>query len=386
MFAIRLSDSRRLSIATATRRSNICIAALLLCLTTAAVDAQSNVPWRTGSDFERQLGAGIGFEWRASPVRAGIQSIAANQKVAIWLDRRVDPGFEVDLLVQDATLKEGLQRIGSAVGGGVSFVGSVAYIGSPEVTQRLATLAALRRDEVKRLPTAARTKFATSAAWQWEELSTPKELLADLTISANTNVVNPELIVHDLWAASDWPAMPMTDRLTLLLAGFDLHFEIARDGSAIRLIEMPNEATIERSYTPGTSLNAVTARIAKALPNVAVKKSGTRLTINGTFEQHQDVANLLRGKPVRTAPMDNVEKLFDLRVENELIGGIIKTIANREKLEVKADEASLAMLSRRVSFEVKQLTLDALLKRTLAETGISHQIEGSVLELQVVAP
>ncbi len=351
-------------------------------MSSAVVEAQSHVAWKTGDDFQRQLDSGIGFEWRASPIRIGIQGIAENQRVAIWLDRRVDPDFEVDLLVQDATLNEALQRIGSAVGGGVSYVGSVAYIGSPQITERLATLAALRRDEVKQLPTAARVKFAASTDWQWEELATPKELLADLAMSANTRVVNPELVVHDLWAACGWPEMPLTDRLTLLLAGFDLHFEIARDGSAIRLIPMPETATLQRTYTPGSSITGMTARIAKAMPDVRVKKSGARLVVAGTFEQHQDVAKLVRGEPIKRQPAATTEKRFDLRVENQLVGAIIKSVASREKLNVQADPAVLPLLSKRVSFDVKQLDLDGLLNRTLAGTGIAYRIEGNALMLQ----
>lgn len=350
------------------------------------VFGQAQTKWKTNGDFERQLGSRIGFEWKANPVRAGIQGIAANQSIAIWLDRRVDPGFEVDLLVQDATLAEGLRRIAGSVGGGVSYVGAVAYIGSPQVAQRLATLAALRRDDVKRLPTAARSKFAASNSWTWPQLSEPKELLAQVANAVNVRVVNPDLVPHDLWAAGDWPAMPVTDHLTLLLAGFDLHFEIARDGSAIRLIAMPDEVTIERSYSPGSTLNAVADRISAALPGVTFKKLGARLVVSGTYEQHQDVARLIRGEPITPQPQTGGERLFDLRVENEPIGGIVKAVASREKLEVKADSAVLSLLKRRVSFDVKQLSLEELLKRTLAETDVAFQIRDGVLNLHLNSP
>ncbi|MBC8354214.1 MAG: hypothetical protein H8E66_19650 [Planctomycetes bacterium] len=346
------------------------------------VAAEDAISWRSGEDFRRQLDSTIGFQWESSPIRQGLLGLGANQRIALWLDRRVDPGHEVDLLVSDATLDEALQRVGNAIGGGVCYVGSVTYIGSTPVTTKLATLAAMRRDEVKQLPTTARIRFAESSAWKWEELSTPGELLGELAEAANTRVVNIDQIQHDLWPAGDWPAMPVTDRMTLLLAGFDLTFEISRDGSAIRLAPMPADVAIERSYSPRGSLNTAATAIAKALPSVGVKKQGAQLAITGTFEEHEVVGRLIRGEPIRRAESKPGSKRFDLRVENQPIGAIVKVVADREMLEVRVDSAIRSKLQRRISLDVKQLTLEELLERALGSEGIAHKVEGSVLELR----
>jgi hypothetical protein len=308
--------------------------------------------------------------------------LATSQRIAIWLDRRVDPGHEVDLAVDDSTLDEALQRVGSAIGGGVSYVGSVAYLGSQPVTAKLATLAALRRDEVKLLPSAARTRFASSSAWTWEELATPRELLGQLAQQADTKVLNIQLIPHDLWPAGDLPAMPLTDRMTLLLAGFDLTFDIARDGSAIRLTPMPAEAVIERSYSPRRSLNAAETAVTTGFPSVGVKKAAARLVIIGTFEEHEAIDRLLRGEPIRRVEATPGSKRFDLRVENQPIGAIVKAVADREKLQLRVEPALQSRLQQLISLDVKQMTLDELLDRALLSTGITHRIEAGVLELR----
>lgn len=344
-----------------------------------AEDASS---WRTGEDFRRQLESTIGFQWEKSPIREGLRGLAANQRVAIWLDRRVDPEYEVDLAVSDSTLDESLQRIGSSIGGGVSYVGSVAYLGSPSVTAKLATFAAMRRDEVKLLPTASKIRFAEENIWTWEALATPRELLSELARQANTEVVNINLIPHDLWPAGDWPAMQLTDRMTLLLAGFDLTFDIARDGTAIRLTPMPAEAVMERSYAPRGSLNSAEAAVAAAFPGVAVKKAAARLAVTGTYEEHEAIDRLLRGEPVRRVETTPGSKRFDLRVENQPIGAIIKAVADREKLLLRVEPPLQAKLQQLISLDVKQLTLDELLDSALKSTGITHRIEDDVLELR----
>jgi len=357
------------------------LAASLAFSVESGVSAEDHAAWRTGEDFRRQLDSTIGFQWESSPIREGLHGLATNQRVAIWLDRRVDPDHEVDLAVNDSTLDEALQRVGGAIGGGVSYVGSVAYLGSKPVTVRLATLAAMRRDEVKQLPTAARTRFASHSAWTWEELATPRELLNQLARRANTQVVNIDQIPHDLWPAGDLPALPLTDCMTLLLAGFDLTFEIARDGSAVRLTPMPTEAVIEWSYSPRGSLTAAETAVTTAFPGVGVKKAGARLAITGTFEEHEAIERLIRGEPIRRVEPTPGSKRFDLRVENT-IGAIVTAVAEREMLQLRVEPAIQAKLQQRISLDVKQLTLEELLDRALRSAGVTHRIEDGVLELR----
>lgn len=363
--------------------ASICVPLVLAGNATHTLSAEDEIAWRIGEDFRRQLDATIGFHWESSPVGEGLARLSANQRVAIWLDRRVDPDHEVDLLIRDTTLDEALRRVGSALGGGVGYVDSVAYVGSPTVTKTLATLAAIRRDEVKQLPTAARTRFATVAAWKWETLATPSELFSQLAESANAKIVNIEQIPHDLWRAGDLPALPLTDRMCLVLAGFDLTFEIARDGSAIRIIPMPTDAVVERTYSPSGSLNTAATTIGEAFPKVVIKKVGARLAITGTQEEHELIERLIRGETIRRdAPVPGI-KLFDLKVENQPIGAIIKAVADRESLQIKMDLASQLKLQKLISLDIKQLTLEELLNRALLSTGVTHRVGGGVLELSV---
>ena len=51
-------------------------------------------------------------------------------------------------------------------------------------------------------------------------------------------------------------------------------------------------------------------------------------------------------------------------------------------LEVRVDSAIRSKLQRRISLDVKQLTLEELLERALGSEGIAHKVEGSVLELR----
>ena len=176
--------------------------------------------------------------------------------------------------------------------------------------------------------------------------------------------------------------MSLSDRLTLLLAGFDLTFKLARDGSAIRLEPMPTEVAILRSYSPRGSLKAAETAVASAFPSVGIKRAGTGLAITGTFEEHEAIGRLLRGEAIRPVEPTPGSKRFDLRVENQPIGAIVKAVAQRERLQLQVEPAVQAKLQRRISLDVKQLTLEELLDRTLNSTGVTHRIVDGVLELR----
>ncbi|MEO8495823.1 MAG: hypothetical protein ABI614_12180, partial [Planctomycetota bacterium] len=150
----------------------------------------------------------------------------------------------------------------------------------------------------------------------------------------------------------------------------------------IRLAPMPAEAVIERSYAPRGSLNAAETAITAAFPGVGMKKAGVRLAITATWEEHDAIDRLIRGEPVRRVETTPGSKRFDLRVENQPVGAIVKAVAEREKLELRVDPAIQAKLQQLISLDVKQLTLEELLDRALKSVGVTHHIQDGVLELR----
>ena len=86
------------------------------------------------------------------------------------------------------------------------------------------------------MPNEVKTKLLRSEAWQWEELVQPRELLRELAQQVPVRVQNPEAIPHDLWAAGNWPMLAWVERMTLLLAGFGMTFEMDPAGASVRIV------------------------------------------------------------------------------------------------------------------------------------------------------
>jgi len=348
--------------------------------------AEETIAWKTGDDFRRQLRQPVGFSWQENPIRAALGNLSRNRQLAIWLDRRVDPGVPLDLSVEGISLHDALRRIAASVGCVVSYPGPIAYIGPRDATAKLATIAALRRQDVTRLPEPIRMRFELRDVWQWDELSSPRELLQQLCQRAGIKLVNLERIPHDLWPAADLPALSLTDRITLVLAGFDLTFEIARDGSAIRPMPMPAEAQLERTYPLRSTNRGIARKLAETLPAATLSRDGKQLTVTGSWEDHETVAAALRGERPTGKQVAEGETRFDLRVSNEAVGAIVKVLAEHEKLTVKVDPAIQANLQQRVSFDLKQAKLEEVLEQALKPVGIAFQLKAGTLELRPRRP
>lgn len=370
-----------------TFRTRYVVASLILIsanlLAGRARSADEPWAWRTGSSFLRQLETPVAFTWQSHALRPALLDLARNQQVAIWLDRRVDPGQPMDIAVGNRSLLAALRYVAEAIGCELSVLDSVIYLGPPETSRKLATLAALRREEVKALPPASRSRFEHSQVWRWEELATPKHLLEELAQEGSIRLYEVDRLPHDLWASGDYPALPLGDRLTLLLAGFEMTYEIARDGTALRPIPIPAEVSIVREHALGTFDETVIAQTLASVPATKFEVRGKKLTVHGTIEVQDQIARLLRGERTpTTAEVREGKKVYDLTVENQPAGAIIKLIAEREKLTIKVSPELVDKLNnQRVSLNVQKASLEQLLERTLKPLGINYRLNGSSLEL-----
>ena len=214
-------------------------AALLFALCAGMIISRSHAadsePWATGAAIGQQLAVPVSVSWTNLPLARALKSLAKAQHVAIVLDRRVDPERPITLAIDQEPLGEALEKIAGHLTLGYCQFGPVAYFGPPTIAKRLRTLAALRLDELRQLPTPVTRKLLMMRSSHWEDLTEPKQLLEDLAAEAGVEILGIDKIPHDLWPAADLPPLSWIDRLTLIAAQFDLSFELDKAGrKAIR--------------------------------------------------------------------------------------------------------------------------------------------------------
>jgi hypothetical protein len=260
-------------------------------------------------------------------------------------------------------------------------VGPVVYLGPPETAGNLRALAALRHKDAAALPNATKARLLKSQAWKWDEPAEPRGLLGALTTQAGVTVLNPDLLPHDLWPAADLPALAWVDRLTLLLAGFGLTYEFAEEGRAIRLVPMPEEVLVEKTYMPRGEPGPVAAQLRRIVPRATIRVEGGKLLVTASEDDQDKVQRLLSGETVKSTTPTPGEKRYSLTVTNQAAGSVVKTVANQLGKEMKFDPRIVERLQTKVSLVVKDVTLDELLTKALAPLKLGYRIDDTTIEI-----
>lgn len=328
-------------------------AALLAVLLSIPTHAAAAGTWATGPALQQRLAQPVDIVWTNNPLRKALESLSRAQKVAILLDRRVDPGQKVDLSVRATPLESVLQLIARHRELGVCRLGAVVYLGPPQAASRLRALAALREEDVRRLPPAAGRKFLQLKALAWEELAVPRDLLAQLGRENRLEIAGLNRVPHDLWPAADLPPMSLVDRLTLIAIQFDLTFEIAADGASLTLAPIPDNLA-------GTSQRP--ENVVAPQPPPKTKRP-----------------------PREPAGGPGKIRVDRMSVQQQPVGAVLKQLAERLKLDLRIDykaieEAGIS-LDQRVSATVENVTIDELFREVLKTTRLTFRRTQKVIEI-----
>ena len=307
------------------------------------------VEWQTGKQFWQQLELTAGIHLVDNPLRSALGSYARTQRVFIWLDRRIDPDREVTFEAEGASLELTLRRLAANLGGGVGLLDSVVYLGPSHVAARLATIVALRTEEVRKLPGERQKRLLDRRAMQWPELSTPRELLQRLADESQLVIVNPEALPHDLWAAADLPPLSIPERISLVLAGFDLNFEWDSAGHRVRLVPFPQSAVLVRSYTHRGSLDTAVRELSAMFPQAQIQRVGPRFSVSGTYEDHVQIERWLKGEKVTREG----ERRYTVTITKQPLGPVIQGLAQRLGYRLEVDPALESQLNQLISFRAK---------------------------------
>ncbi len=366
--------------------------AVLAALLAASADPDRRTlaaEWRTGSRFDRQMQQVVGVRWAGAPLRGALKSLCGAQRVAHLLDRRVDPGQPLELVVRDVPLGRVLEQIAEDRGLGVSLLGPVVFFGPPDAAARLRTLAAVRTEEARRLPAAAARKFLLPERLAWDDFAMPRELVENLAREGELRVVGLERLPHDLWAAADLPPLSLVDRLTLIAVQFDLTFAIAPDGDAIALVPLPPDLGLVRSYPGGSRPQQVADEFASRAPGARIKVVGEKVYVKALLEDHERLSGSKRPAPPtqRPRPAPGGETRIErLRLADVPVGAVLERVCRDLNLQLAVDGASLeaagASLAQRVSVHVEDVTVDELLEAIVRDTPLRVQRQGRTVEVR----
>jgi hypothetical protein len=357
--------------------AGMCVFFAAQCL---VVRADEPVKWRTGSELAKALRASLDRTGNDKPVGESLTALSRATAVAILLDRRVDPNQTVSIDAHGVPLADELKRIASTLQLGMGTIGPVQYLGPKSTAARVEILSELGRREATQSGHKSWLKTAPSG---WDDLTEPRVLAQSIAADAGAKINNPEAIPHDVWAEWSGPPLAHVERLTLVLAGFDLSFDLSGDGTEVEIVPAPDQLTFERTYEVTDSVSKVSAQLKRLLPDIKVQASGAKaIRVAATAEQHAQVADLLAGKSTTTKTVVVPgEKQYTLNAKDQVIGAMVQTLAKDRGLKVQWSESIIDKLKQRGSVEFEKVSFETALKKVLDPVGIKYKLTEKTLEL-----
>jgi hypothetical protein len=364
-------------------------AALLLLMLPAAVplSAAERVNWLTGPALRKKLQQRESIAWSGQPLREALEGFSRTQRVAVLLDRRIDPGQPMEASLANTPLADLLTAVADSRGLGVSFLESVVYLGPPATARRLRTIVEMRKDDLSPLPNARRLIWAQARPWSWEDFATPRDLLTELAREGKLEIKGLDLVPHDLWAGADLPPLGLTERLALVLAQFDYTWRLDPTGTAVAIEPMPAEVWLERSYPGGSKPQELAQKLTAALPGASIRLSEGKVVVRGSVEQHEQIAaGVIRTpKPAAESEESLQRKTLTLTATNQPVQGILDSLKRQLGLELRIDREKLRESGRSlemlVSVQLKDATLDETLKAVLSPAGLTFRRTDKIVEI-----
>jgi hypothetical protein len=351
-------------------------------------------PQSTPLPAARQLQQRISATWNGQQLGAALARLAAQQRLAIWIDRRVDPNAVIELEAVDRSVGDVLTDLAAPLGcTAVEFAG-VAYFGPSQTAGELATLAAKAREPLAKASPEVRRGWLQLRSRSFARLSEPRAVLVELAGSIGARLDNAQIVPHDLWPARTLPAMAPLDCMVLALAGFDLTCQVSEDGRRVHVKPIERPVLVTRRYLVPAARRADVEAALAAMPQTQAKLMDGQLQLAARVEEHEAVAAAIRGRAAEVArsapparrPTMHSQQRFTLKIEGKPVGAVVDQLARQLQLEVVWDEslstAPNAGRNATTSCDVRSANLEELLKAVLAPAGLAFERDGQRVEIR----
>jgi len=348
------------------------------------------------AEFERALGHSISATWNNMRLRGIARRITENRRIAVLLDRRLDPSRELELEINNKTVRQVLEQVADEVSARISVSPSTVYVGPERPAEVLRTLIALRTAELFDSTVGAdpgrRFELGTRQTLHWNDLDSPAQLIRTIAEAYSLEVAGVEQIPHDLWAGATLPAVSAAEALSLILIQFDLTFAWTSGGAGIRIVPVPEEVSLERDYViRRLSPGEVTRRLEDEFPGLQTQVQRRQLIVRGTLEQHEAVERLLNPRPRTATNQRSAEsqplsqQKFTLRTKAVPAIALLRALEDKD-IDLEYDAAKLAAagidLEQGIDLDVSNASAEEFFKTICEPLGLKFTIDGSTVTLE----
>lgn len=365
-------------------------AALSVGLLLPVLPARGASDWRTGPALRQALQSRLAqIQWQEAPLRQVVENLARDHRVAVLLDRRIDPGQEIDLSLNGATLGEIFRQIAESRQLECGLLGPLIYLGPASEVPKLETALEVARRAVRQLPAAWRRRWQEPRALLWKRLTVPRELFVRLAQDSQITFTGTEQIPYDLWEAADLPALPLIDRLGLIAGQFGLMVEVQPEGNRAALVPIPEDICVVETYPGGRDPKELVRRWSELAPESQIRIVDGKIEVRGRLRDLEQIAAAQRPEKTQPAAAPRTsagEARYTVPEARGTLGHLLEEYCKQLGLTLVLDREELARagisLERPLTFSVHEATREGLFRAMLEPAGCTFRIEGQTLQVR----
>ena len=324
-------------------------------------------PPQTSAEFEDRLRRAVRIDREAGPLRGAASAVAATQEVTVQLDPRVDPRAVVTPPPATRPLLQLVDELARQAGATARPLGRTILLTPIDDTDRIATLAAARADDLSDRGIAAAALLRPFDLSPRPAEATPRELWAAIAAEFNLTPAAVDL-PEDLWRV-DLRGVTACEAMAFVLVPSGRSFEW--DGERVRVVERPAEMVVRRVHRipPRRDPAAVFREVRTSVAAADVQRTGRTLSVVGTAADQEAVARILRPPP----KADAGGQRYTLRVDRSPAGPVVTELARKGvPIRLASERFSPAELRTLISLDLSEATLEEL------ATAVAGQIPGAV--------
>ena len=330
----------------------------------------TRVEFLTGKKLDRKILLEFSFWWKDAQLRNRLVAFSDAEKIAVMLDRRVDPSTLMNLGVENRTVEQIFWRVSAAAGIGVCRIEDCYYFGPVDTVVALPITSDTLQRQAKKVRRRSNVKWTVKRQVRTSPLVATKALIEAIADKHGFTVNGIDDLPHDLWYEVSLPPTSVIGQMQLMLAGFGKTFKIDPDGKSITIIDFPKIESARREFVI-TKRPENSKELIEQFPDLKISIRSKTVSATGPPKQ----LALLEAKLI-----EQVESLtgggerFTLNTESDRLT-ILRTIAATSKLELVLDSVDPAELADRIQLNVDKVTQAELLFEALRGTRFHAQVQ-----------
>ena len=341
---------------------------------------QDSIQWRTGRELDKAVTIGISGQWAEKPIADLLQQFSRRQRIALFIDRRVDPTTKINLSARNLTWEQLLLELGKPHGYFFCRIEDVYYFGPRDVCLTLPSVYGNLRNDLRSRRAELQVNWRLPVQTNWPRLSRPRQLLDELGQEFNIELLSTEQIRHDLWNRFESAPVPMMLKACLLTTGFDKTIVVSKTGSRMKVIGYPRVEKCDWSVKHLEDGKAALRKIQLQHKGVKMRAvSRQSVEISGPVDAVFGAASALVAQ--QSALVGSGTPTFTLELKGTR-GAALATMARELEVELKYDDGVKQVLAEFVERDFKDATVEDIIRGVLEGTELEYKIDKKQLKIE----